>query len=255
MLTRTIVARNRRQCVRFLSSEKEKKVMITTPIYYVNASPHIGHLYSSVVADALSRWYRDVKGQETLFTTGTDEHGLKVQESASKQGYEPQPFCDRVSATFRSLFDQGNIKYDDYIRTTESRHRESVVALWNRLYEQGYIYMGKHEAWYSKSDETFLTDFQVEDRMDRETGDTIKISKESGHPVERVAEDNYKFKLSAFQDRLLQWLDQNPDAVYPPSHLVEVGGSIMFDEFASLKHCNRCGIQFKMVFKMYQCRG
>lgn len=207
---------------RFFSTGSEKKIMVTTPIFYVNAAPHIGHLYSAVMADAISRWHRDVLGRATLFTTGTDEHGLKVQEAAHNVGQEPQPFCDRVSGTFRTLFDLADVKYDDYIRTTEKRHEVSVRELWKRLEEKGLIYMGKHEAWYSKSDETFLTDFQVEDRVNKDTGATEKVSKESGHVVERVAEDNYKFKLSAFQDQLLKWLTDTPDAVYPPSHLVEV---------------------------------
>ncbi len=199
--------------------------MVTTPIYYVNASPHIGHLHSNVLADALARWLQ-VKGNQVVMTTGTDEHGLKVQEAAEENGTRNYKlFCDEVSGRFRKVFQDASIGYSRFIRTSDADHHEAVRHLWQKLHEKGFIYLGQFESWYCKSDESFLTDSQVEELQDSE-GKRYMISKESGKTVERLSEENYKFKLSAFQDKLLKWLDDHPDAIVPQSRYREVRATI-----------------------------
>ncbi|KAJ0393417.1 hypothetical protein P43SY_005994 [Pythium insidiosum] len=198
------------------SSSAQKAVYITTPIFYVNASPHIGHVHSAVLADALARWH-SIKGEPVVFTTGTDEHGLKVQEAAEKAGTtDYQAFCDDVSSRFNTIFQQADVAYSRFIRTSDRDHHEAVTEFWRAIERNGHIYLGEHEAWYCKSDEAFLTETQVEDVVDPATGEALyKVSKESGHRVEKFREENYKFRLSAFQDALLAWLDANPDVIVP----------------------------------------
>ncbi|XP_036379687.1 methionine--tRNA ligase, mitochondrial [Megalops cyprinoides] len=186
---------------------------ITTPIFYVNAAPHIGHLYSAVTADYLHR-YKRMRGCKSKFSTGTDEHGLKIQQAADVAGKEPRRFCTEVSDTFRHLFQRCNVSYTDYIRTTENRHRRAVEHFWKVLQNNGFIYKGCYEGWYSTQDESFLTPSQVGDSTDS-AGTAIKISLESGHKVEWMKEDNYMFCLSAFRSPLQQWLKDNPKAVQP----------------------------------------
>ncbi|KAF0744638.1 hypothetical protein Ae201684_001102 [Aphanomyces euteiches] len=193
---------------------------ITTPIFYVNASPHLGHLHSSVMADALTRWFQ-FRQEPTLFTTGTDEHGLKVQQAAQKAGKSTPQFCDEVAASFQAMCVQGDVKYDRFVRTTEAEHAVAVSAIWKTLVENDFIYLGEHEAYYCISDETFLTEMQIEKREDGQM-----VSKESGHPVELVKEENYKFRLSQMQEPLLEWLDENPDVVQPPSRYNEVRAAV-----------------------------
>ncbi|TMW63844.1 hypothetical protein Poli38472_002785 [Pythium oligandrum] len=212
--------------MRCVSTSSGDKVFITTPIFYVNAAPHIGHVHSAVLADALARWHR-LKQQRVVFTTGTDEHGLKVQEAAEKTGTtDYQAFCDDVSSRFNHIFQRANVEYSRFIRTSEPEHHAAVAAFWKAIQETGNIYLGEHEAWYCKSDEAFLTETQVEDVTDPTTGEEYKISKESGHRVEKFKEENYKFRLSAFQDRLLQWLDANPDVIVPKSRHNEVRAAV-----------------------------
>ncbi|XP_033120875.1 methionine--tRNA ligase, mitochondrial-like [Anneissia japonica] len=186
---------------------------ITTPIYYVNASPHIGHLYSSLLADVTNRWQEICGYSGAIFSTGTDEHGLKVQQAAAFRGYSPKVFCDRVSSDFKSIFDLCDISYTDFVRTTEERHRRAVESFWTKLYSAGYIYEGNYKGWYSMSEESFLTPGQVTDAPD---GNGLKkISIESGQPVHWTTEHNYMFRLSEFGPRLLQWIDKNQRAIYP----------------------------------------
>ncbi|RQM18375.1 hypothetical protein DD237_002929 [Peronospora effusa] len=201
------------------------QTFITTPIFYVNAAPHIGHVHSAVLADALSRWYK-VKKKNVLFTTGTDEHGLKVQEAAEKSGTtDYKAFCDDVSSRFNEVFKNANVDYSSFIRTSDENHHFAVATFWKTIRDNGYIYLGNHESWYCKSDESFLTDMQVEDKTDVD-GTVIKVSKESGHLVEMLCEENYKFRLSVFQDRLLQWLDENPDVIVPKARYNEVRAAV-----------------------------
>ncbi|KAI8818075.1 tRNA synthetases class I (M)-domain-containing protein [Fimicolochytrium jonesii] len=208
----------------FISRQQPKKdeppMLITTPIFYANAEPHIGHLYSTVLADVLKRFY-ELKGREVVFSTGTDEHGQKIQEAAQRKGIDTLKFCDEVSQKFKTLFEAANISYTDYIRTTEPRQKRAVQALWTDLRDRGYIYKGTHEGWYSVSDETFYPATQVEE-VRAADGTTKMVSKETGQPVTWTTEENYKFRLSAFQSQLQSWLTQNPTAIHPPQkhHLI-----------------------------------
>ncbi|ORZ27075.1 tRNA synthetases class I (M)-domain-containing protein [Lobosporangium transversale] len=199
----------------------DKPYYITTPIFYVNAVPHIGHLHSAVLADTFKRFHV-MKGRKALLSTGTDEHGLKIQQAAMLAGVKEIDLCDQVSQRFKDLFDAANISYTTYIRTTEPRHTITVKELWQKLWDNGYIYKGQHEGWYSISDEAFYASTQVEERIDEKTGSKYHIAIETGKLVEWTTEENYKFKLSAFTDRLLEWLDQNPDAIVPKSRHQEV---------------------------------
>ncbi|XP_028272641.1 methionine--tRNA ligase, mitochondrial isoform X2 [Parambassis ranga] len=191
----------------------DRSYYITTPIFYVNASPHLGHLYSAVIADCLHR-YKLLQGFKSQFATGTDEHGLKIQQAAEAAGKDPLTFCTDVSERFRHLFSSCNISYTDYIRTTQQRHRQAVEHFWSVLWNKGLIYKGSYEGWYSTQDESFLTPLQVSDALDS-SGKEIKVSLESGHKVEWMKEENYMFRLSAFRSQLLDWLRGNPHAVQP----------------------------------------
>jgi methionyl-tRNA synthetase len=188
---------------------------VSTPIYYVNGSPHIGHAYTSIIADVLARWAR-LEGREVFFLTGTDEHGQKVEKAARDAGLAPQAFADAVSAQFRAMGDALDISNDDFIRTTEERHKRSCTALWERLAAAGDIYLGYYEGWYAVRDE----DFYAEDEL-TQLPDGTRVAP-TGAPVEWVREPNYLFRLSAFQDRLLAHYDANPDFIGPPARRNEV---------------------------------
>ncbi|KAI5100700.1 methionine--tRNA ligase, mitochondrial [Silurus meridionalis] len=200
--------------------EPRRSHYISTPIFYVNASPHLGHVYSAVTADCLHR-YKLLQGFDSKFSTGTDEHGLKIQQAASAAGKEPLSFCTEVSHRFRDTFRSCNIAYTDFIRTTEDRHRHAVEHFWTKLFDKGFIYEGIYEGWYSTPDESFLTPNQVTNGTDS-MGREIKISTESGHKVEWMKEHNYLFRLSDFRTSLQEWLRSNPKAIQPKKfhHLV-----------------------------------
>ncbi|CAG08330.1 unnamed protein product [Tetraodon nigroviridis] len=195
------------------ASTENRNYYITTPIFYVNASPHLGHLYSVVIADCFHR-QKQLQGFNSRFTTGTDEHGLKIQQAAEAAGRDPLTFCTSVSERFRNLFSSCNISNTDYIRTTEPRHHRAVRHFWSVLYGKGLIYKGRYEGWYSTQDESFLMPSQVTTAQDSE-GKEIKISLESGHKVEWMKEENYMFRLSRFRLQLLDWLRENPRAIQP----------------------------------------
>jgi methionyl-tRNA synthetase len=182
---------------------------ITTPIYYVNARPHIGHAYTTIVADAIARRKRSL-GLNTWLLTGTDEHGQKIERSAKAAGQSPQEFADLVSAQFRALWDQMGLKYDDYIRTTEERHRQGVQKLWTVLQERGFIYKGSYTGQYCVSDELYV---------DAPPGSPCP---DCGRITETVSEENYFFKLSAFEHKLLEYYEQNPGFIRPEGSRNEV---------------------------------
>jgi len=192
-----------------------RRFYITTPIYYVNDSPHIGHAYTSLACDVLARFKR-LDGFDVKFLTGTDEHGQKVEKSAEKAGVHPQTFTDEVSQRFRDLAEMMGFSNDDFIRTTQPRHIKSVQALWTKLIEKGEIYLGKYAGWYSVRDEAFWGADELTDGPD---GSKIAPT---GAPVEWVEEPSYFFKLSAWQDRLLKFYDDNPDFIAPNSRRNEV---------------------------------
>ena len=184
---------------------------ITTPIYYVNGVPHVGSATTTLLCDALARFHR-LRGDETFFLTGTDENAPKVAAAAAKDGVDTQGFADRVSQRFRDCWEYLHISEDDFIRTTEPRHAAVVTEVFQRLQAQGDIYPGKYEGWYSVSDETFFLDSEVENGR----------AKESGAAVERVTEDNYYFRLSAYSDRLLEHIESRPEFLQPDTRRNEV---------------------------------
>ena len=192
-----------------------KNFYITTPIYYPSGKPHMGHAYSSIVADIFARFKR-LENYNVLFLTGTDEHGQKIQKEAKKNNKDPKVFCDELSETFRSLTKILSLSNDDFIRTTEKRHHESVIEIWNRLTDSGDIYLDKYSGWYSVSDEAFYDDDEIEDNNGN------KISKSSGSSVEWVEEESYFFKLSAWSKKLLEFYKKNPNFILPTSRKNEV---------------------------------
>ncbi|MGH9094639.1 MAG: methionine--tRNA ligase [Acidimicrobiales bacterium] len=189
---------------------------VTTPIYYVNDAPHIGHAYTTVTGDALARWHR-LAGDDVFFLTGTDEHGLKVQRSAEANGLTPIEQADRFSQRFRDAWDLLEITHDDFIRTSEPRHYLSVQALMQAAYDNGWIELGTYVGQYCVDCEAYYT---VEELVD---GALCPIH---GRPVELLEEENYFFKLSAFADRLLDWYETHPDAVLPETKRNEAAGLV-----------------------------
>lgn len=190
--------------------ESSKPYYITTPIYYVNGEPHLGHAYTSVIADIMARFSR-LDGRPTLFLTGTDEHGQKVEQSATAAGKSPIEFADEVSSKFRNLASVMQCSNNDFIRTTENRHKEAVNALWKRLEDNGEIYLGAYEGWYSIRDEAFYAESELVDGK-----------APTGAPVQWVKEESYFFKLSAWTEKLLEFYDKNPDFIGPKSRRNEV---------------------------------
>jgi methionyl-tRNA synthetase len=188
---------------------------VTTPIYYVNDSPHIGHAYTTLACDVLARFKR-LDGYDVKFLTGTDEHGQKVEKSAQNAGIDPQAFTDKVSQNFRDLAALMGFSNDDFIRTTEERHKTSVQALWDRLVERGAIYLGAYEGWYSVRDEAFWGEDELQT-----AADGSKLAP-TGAPVEWVKEPSYFFKLSDWSDKLLAFYEANPDFIAPASRRNEV---------------------------------
>ena len=193
----------------------DKNFFITTPIYYPSGKPHMGHAYSSIIADFFAR-FKKIDGFDVLFLTGTDEHGLKIQRAAEKEGVEPQTLCDQISETFRDLSKILNLSNNDFIRTTEIRHKKSVQYLWNELVKNDEIYLSKYSGWYSVSDEAFYN----EDEIEEVDGKKIAISSKS--PVEWIEEESYFFKLSKWEKPLLDYYENNPDFISPGSRKNEV---------------------------------
>ena len=193
----------------------DKNFYITTPIYYPSAKPHMGHAYSSIAADFFARFKR-LQGFNVFFLTGTDEHGQKIQRAAKENNKEPQVFCDEISKTFFNLSKTLNLSNDDFIRTTEKRHKSAVTHLWNILEKKNEIYLSKYSGWYSVSDEAFYNDDEIEEVNSK------KISKISGSSVEWVEEESYFFKLSKWQDPLLKFYTENPNFILPESRRNEV---------------------------------
>jgi len=193
----------------------DKNFYITTPIYYPSAKPHMGHAYSSILADFFARFMR-IQGYDVHFLTGTDEHGQKIQRAAEKENKDPQLFCDEISKIFSDLSKTLNLSNNDFIRTTEKRHKESVTHLWNILEKKKEIYLSKYSGWYSVSDEAFYNEDELEEK------NSIKVSKMSGSPVEWVEEESYFFKLSKWQEPLLKFYADNPNFIMPESRKNEV---------------------------------
>ena len=193
----------------------DKNYYITTPIYYPSAKPHMGHAYSSIIADFFARFKR-IDGFNVFFLTGTDEHGLKIQRAAEKRGLNTLAFCDEISKTFRDLSKTLNLTNTDFIRTTELRHKKSVQNLWKELEKNDDIYLSKYSGWYSISDEAFYGEDEIEDF----DGKKIAISSKSS--VEWVDEESYFFRLSKWEKPLLNYYEKNPNFIAPKSRKNEV---------------------------------
>lgn len=221
----------------------EKPYYVTTPIFYVNAStrcpdylrceanaqsgPHVGHLYSLLLADVLKRWRVLHGDNKAWFLTGTDEHGMKIQNAARKAKIDIRRFCDENHVHFKHLAEAADIKYDRFIRTTDDDHRDAVEHFWNELNHRGFIYKSKHEGWYSVSDETFFPQSAVHLIRDPRTGRKLMASMETGREVEWTSEENYHFRLSEFKDRLLDYYEKNPNFIIPKFRAEEVKGLVL----------------------------
>ncbi|MFQ5695080.1 MAG: class I tRNA ligase family protein, partial [Terriglobia bacterium] len=186
------------------------KFYLTTPIYYVNARPHIGHTYTTVVADTITR-YKRMRGYQVVLLTGTDEHGETVQRSARKAGKEPKAFADEVTAAYQRLWQLLGLDYDHFVRTTSDRHAEAVRTLFAAVKKAGYIYKGAYQGQYCVPDEMYVTDPTPEGNCPS-----------CGRPTERIEEENYYFKLSAFEEQLLQHYQEHPEFIQPETRRNEV---------------------------------
>ena len=193
----------------------DKNFYITTPIYYPSGKPHMGHAYSSIIADFFAR-FKSIDDYKVHFLTGTDEHGLKIQRSAEKAGKDPKEFCDQISQTFKDLSKTLNLSNTDFIRTTEDRHKKTVQHLWSLLEKNDDIYLSNYSGWYSVSDEAFYNEDEIEEIGGK------KIAKSSKSTVEWIEEESYFFRLSKWQKPLLEFYENNPDFILPESRKNEV---------------------------------
>ena len=193
----------------------DKNFYITTPIYYPSGRPHMGHAYSSIIADFFAR-FKSIDDYKVHFLTGTDEHGLKIQRSAEKAGKKPKEFCDQISQTFKDLSKTLNLSNTDFIRTTEDRHKKTVQHLWSLLEKNDDIYLSNYSGWYSVSDEAFYNEDEIEEINGK------KIAKSSKSNVEWIEEESYFFRLSKWQKPLLEFYENNPDFILPESRKNEV---------------------------------
>ena len=186
-----------------------KPFYITTPIYYVNDKPHIGHAYTTILADVVARHHRN-SGKDVFFLTGLDEHGQKVQQAAEKRGVDPKKHCDEMAPRFLELWKRLHIQYDDFIRTTEKRHTDTVKKILQNVYDKGDIYEDSYEGLYSVSEERFITEKEAE----------------SGHyrDIKKLKEKNYFFKMSRYQEKLIEHIEQNPMFIQPAHRKNEVLG-------------------------------
>jgi methionyl-tRNA synthetase len=194
---------------------KQDSFYITTPIYYPSGNPHMGHAYSSIIADVLARFMRN-DNRKVFFLTGTDEHGLKIQNAAEKKEQSPLAYCDEISKVFKELATKLNLSNDDFIRTTEKRHHDAVNDIWNRLIKSGDIYLSKYKGWYSVSDEAYYNEDEIVEKNGK------KVSTFSGSLVEWVEEDSYFFKLSAWENKLLEFYSKNHNFIVPITRRNEV---------------------------------
>lgn len=191
--------------------EKLNTFYITTPIYYPSGNLHIGHAYTTVAGDAMAR-YKRMRGYDVMYLTGTDEHGQKIQQKAEEKGISPQEYVDGMIRDIKILWNKLDISYDDFIRTTEERHKKVVEKIFKRLLDQGDIYLDQYEGWYCTPCESFFTDRQVEDGN----------CPDCGRPVEKVKEESYFFKMSKYADRLLKFYEENPEFIQPESRKNEM---------------------------------
>ncbi|MCZ0717315.1 methionine--tRNA ligase [Aerococcus kribbianus] len=194
---------------------------ITTPIYYPSGKLHIGNAYSTIATDVMARYKRDT-GHEVFYLTGSDEHGLKIQQKAEEQGISPQEYVDGMAADMQALWKRLDISNDKFIRTTDADHVEAIQMIFEKLLAQGDIYLGEYEGWYSVSDEEFFTETQLAEVYRDDEGNVIGGVAPSGHEVELVKEESYFFRMSKYADRLLQYYEDHPDFIQPESRKHEM---------------------------------
>ncbi|GGI18361.1 methionine--tRNA ligase [Gottfriedia solisilvae] len=200
----------------------KKTFYITTPIYYPSGKLHIGHAYTTVAGDAMAR-YKRLQGFDVFYLTGTDEHGQKIQRKAEELNVSPQKYLDDIVVGIKDLWKKLDISYDDFIRTTETRHKDIVEKIFKQLLDQGDIYLDEYEGWYSVPDETYYTETQLVDPIHDADGNVVGgKSPDSGHPVELVKEESYFFKMSKYADRLLKYYEENPEFIQPESRKNEM---------------------------------
>jgi methionyl-tRNA synthetase len=193
------------------AANKRKKFYVTTPIYYVNDKPHIGHAYTTIAADVLARWHR-MMGKKVFFLTGTDEHGQKVEKKAQAMAMAPKAFVDKIVEDYKKAWKVLNISYDHFIRTSDAEHEKVVKKIFEKLKASGDVYRGTYEGWYCVPDESFWTDMQLKDGK----------CPDCGREVIRMKEDAYFFRLSKYQDKVLEWIEKSPNCIMPQSRRNEV---------------------------------
>ncbi|MCT6840271.1 MAG: methionine--tRNA ligase, partial [Apilactobacillus kunkeei] len=194
---------------------------VTTPIYYPSGRLHIGNSYTTIACDALAR-YKRAEGFDVFFLTGTDEHGLKIEEKAESLNTTPQAYVDKMAAQIKDLWKKLDISNDKFIRTTDAQHREVVQKIFQQLLDQGDIYLGEYSGWYSVSDEEYFTESQLAEVYKDDNGNVIGGKAPSGHEVELVNEKSYFFKMSKYADWLLQYYKDHPDFIQPESRMNEM---------------------------------
>lgn len=196
--------------------EKKPKYYITTAIAYASAKPHIGNTYEIIFTDAIARFKRQ-RGYDVFFLTGTDEHGQKIENKAHEAGLSPKEYVDRITnEEIRRIWDLVGASYDKFIRTTDDYHKKAVAAIFKKFYDQGDIYKGKYVGWYCEPDEAFYTDSQIEEK------DGVKVCPDCGRPVIRTQEEAYFFRMSAYADRLLKYIEEHPEFIEPESRRKEM---------------------------------
>ena len=188
---------------------KSNHYYVTTPIYYVNGKPHIGHAYTTILADVLARYHK-VEGEQAFFLTGVDEHGQKVQQAAEERGLTPQQHCDEMAPRFKELWQRLEIQYDDFIRTTEERHKKIVQLALQKVYDNGDVYADEYEGWYSVAEERFITETEMASGEFRD--------------IKKIKEKNYFFKMSKYQQQLIDHIGNNPKFIQPESRKNEILG-------------------------------
>ena len=204
----------------FCMSQKET-FYITTPIYYPSGKLHIGNSYTTIACDAMAR-YKRLMGFDVFYLTGVDEHGQKIEKKAAELNVTPKEYVDKMAADVQKLWKTLDISYDKFIRTTDDYHMAAVQQIFDRLVEQGDIYLGEYEGWYSVSDEEFFTETQLAEVYRDDEGNVIGGKAPSGHEVELVKEESYFFRMSKYADRLVQYYEEHPEFIQPESRKNEM---------------------------------
>ena len=199
---------------------EKPRYYITTAISYPNGPPHIGHAYEVIATDAIARFKR-LDGYDVFFLTGTDEHGQKIQQTATREGIAPRELVDRNVARFRAMVERLNCSNDDFIRTTEERHHRSSEEIWRRMEKNGDIYLSKYAGWYSVRDEAYYAEDETHLNENK-----VRLATKTGTPVDWVEEESYFFKLSAYQQKLLDLYERDPQYVLPRERLNEVASFV-----------------------------